>query len=421
MSASTFGSIAPGEGMISVEEAQARVLAEVSVLGVEHVMLLDALGRALRQDVVAKRDTPEADNSAMDGYAVRAGDIAAATSSNPVELRVVEDLPAGVIPSRTVDAGTAIRIMTGALVPSGADAIAQVEITDGASPTVRIYRALERGANIRRRGEDMRAGDVVLPDGILLGPGELGVAASTQAGVVAVGRRPRVAIIATGNEIVELGEPLAPGKIANSNSYALAALAHECGAEPVMGGIVPDSKAETIRAIESALACDFVVSTGGVSVGAYDFVKDALEALGASTRFWQVAMKPGKPVVFSRLRDRICFGLPGNPVSCLVAFHLFVAPAIRKASGLRGGILPPVVTARAAASLKSAGNRRAYLRVRVRAEGGDLIASPMRAQGSGVSTSMVGANGLAMVEAGAGDVEAGGRVPVALIGRIESA
>src|SRR5256885_143526 len=311
--ATTFQRPRSGEQMIEVEEAQRRVLAEVAVLESEDVALADALGRVLRQDVAAPEDVPQRDNSAMDGYAVRAEDVAGA----PLSLRVIEDLPAGTVAAKRVEAGTAIRIMTGALLPEGADAVVQGELTDAGSEVVRVLEAVMRGANVRNRGEDMHAGDVVLADGTPIRAGELGVLAS-----------------------------------------------------------VPDRAEATVAAIESALTSDFVVSSGGVSAGAFDFVKDALDSLGAETKFWQVAMKPGKPVVLSRLRDRLYFGLPGNPVSCMVSFLLFVAPSIRKAMGQRRAILPPIANVRLGAPLRGKGDRRTYFRVRVVAEGGELVAHP---------------------------------------------
>jgi molybdopterin molybdotransferase len=333
-----------------------------------------------------------------------------------VRLRVIEDLPAGTVATKRVENGTAIRIMTGAFIPDGADTVAHVEITDARSDFVTVKQSLKRGLNVRRQGEDMRAGDVVLNAGTHIGPAEIGVLASVQKSVVRVGRRPTIAIISTGDEIVDVGQPQPFGKVVNSNSYSLAALAREAGAIPRMLGIVPDTRQATIAAIESALESDCIISSGGVSVGAYDFVKDALDALGAETKFWQIAMKPGKPVVLSRVRDRVYFGLPGNPVSCMVSFHLFIAPAIRKAMGQKSGILPPVVRTRLMGPLKSRGDRRNYLRVRVVARDGELVAFPMTAQGSGVSTSMVQANGLAVVETGITSVNAGELISTVLVG-----
>jgi molybdopterin molybdotransferase len=402
--------------MIPVEEAQERVLAEVQPLGTEQVTFTDALGRVLREDVRARIDVPQGDNTAMDGYAVRADDIANA----PVSLRVVENLPAGTVAMKRVEAGTAIRIMTGALMPEGADTVAHVEITDAGSEVVRVNEPLRKGTNIRRRGEDMHAGDVVLVDGTPIHAAEVGVLAGVQKPVVRVGRRPAVAILSTGDEIIDVGDEMAYGKVVNSNSYSLAALVREAGGIPRMIGIVPDTPEATIAAIESALESDFVISSGGVSVGAYDFVKEALDTLGAETKFWQVAMKPGKPVVLSRLRGRLYFGLPGNPVSCMVSFHLFIAPAIRKAMGQTTNLLPPIVQTRVAASLKSRGDRRNYMRVRVVARDGELVSQPMKSQGSGVSTSMVQANGLVIVETGITSIEEGSMVPTVLVGPVQS-
>jgi molybdopterin molybdotransferase len=413
----TFQRPRAGEGMIEVEEAQRRVLAEVPVLDVEDVALADALGRVLREDVAAPEDVPQGDNSAMDGYAVRAEDVATA----PVSLRVIEDLPAGKVAAKRVEAGTAIRIMTGALLPEGADAVVQVELTDAGSELVRVHEAVPRGANVRSRGEDMHRGDIVLRDGTPIRAGELGVLASVQQRVVRVGRRPEIAIFSTGDEVIDVDAPRALGKVVNSNAYALAALVREAGAIPRVLPIVPDRAEATVAAIEEALASDFVVSSGGVSAGAFDFVKDALDSLGAETKFWQVAMKPGKPVVLSRVRGRLYFGLPGNPVSCMVSFLLFVAPSIRKAMGQRSAILPPTANVRLAAPLRGKGDRRTYFRVRVVAMDGELVAQPAPAQGSGVLTSMIGANGLAILERGTTSSEAGSVVPCVLIGSVASA
>jgi molybdopterin molybdotransferase len=356
----------------------------------------------------------------MDGYAVIADDIAGAANDAPVSLNVIEDLPAGSVAAKLVEPGTAIRIMTGALMPDGADTVAHVEITDAGSDVVRVFSPLRRGVNIRKRGEDMHRGAVVLRDGTPLHAAEVGVLASVQTLSVRVGRRPTVAILSTGDEIIDIGDAIAPGKVVNSNSYSLAALVREAGAIPRMIGIVRDTREATIAAIESALESDFVISSGGVSVGAYDFVKDALDALGAETKFWQVAMKPGKPVVLSRLRGRLYFGLPGNPVSCMVSFLLFIAPAIKKAMGQKENLIPPIVQTRVMTSLKSRGDRRNYMRVRVVARDGELVSLPMTSQGSGVSTSMVQANGLVIVETGVMAVEAGTLISTVLAGPVQS-
>ncbi|HUP47033.1 MAG TPA: gephyrin-like molybdotransferase Glp [Thermoanaerobaculia bacterium] len=399
------------EPPLPVDEAVARVLAEIHPLESESVPLDASLGRVLRQEVVAPFDVPPHDNSAMDGYAVLAGDTAAA----PARLRVIEDLAAGRTSTRSVESGTAVRIMTGAAIPAGADAVAPVEITDAGSETVTIHRSIAPGANVRLRGDDMQAGATVLPAGVRLGAAELAVAAAARQARLVVGRRPAVAILATGDELSRVSEKSDGSRTVDSNSYALAALVAEAGAVARQSPIVRDTREATVAAIEQVLDCDFILTTGGVSVGAYDFVKDAVERLGGRTHFWRVAMKPGKPVLFASLRNRLFFGLPGNPVSAMVSFAVFVAPAIRKALG-ESSVTAPLVRIRTGARLQGAGDRRAYLRVRVVARDGELIAEPMRAQGSHIATSMVGANGLAIVDGDA--VEAGDLVPVMMLGPI---
>lgn len=397
--------------MLQVEDAQALVMAEVAAGSAESVALDDALGRVLREEVIATHDLPGADNSAMDGYAVRAEDLAGA----PVTLPVIADIPAGHPTDLRLEPGSAMRIMTGAFVPEGADAVVQVELTDGGLERVTIAEAVPRGASIRRRGEDMHAGDVVLRGGVRIGPAEIAILASAGKARVQVGRRPVVAILSTGDELVEVGETPTPGKIVNTNAALLAALVRETGAIARPLGIVRDTREATIAAFEAAIESDFVISSGGVSVGAFDFVKDALDALGAETKFWRVAMKPGKPVVVSRLRDRVVFGLPGNPVSCFVSFHLFVAPALRKAMGQEAQLHPPIVRARLTATVKGAPERRVYARVQVSARDGALFATPLTSQSSGALTSMLTANGLAVIAEG-GRGEAGAEVDVVLLG-----
>ena len=400
--------------MLPVEEAQARVMAEVPAGPVEAVPLADALGRILRTDVIATHDLPLADNSAMDGYAVRIEDLAAL----PARLPVTGDIPAGHPASTPLQPGTAMRIMTGAFVPEGTDTVIQVELTDGGTESVTFHQSLPRGTNIRRRGEDMRTGAVVAAAGRRIGPAELALLAAVQQTSVTVARRPTVAILSTGDELVDVDEAPAQGKIVNTNAYLLAALVTEAGGLPRRLPIVRDTKDATIAALADAASSDFILSSGGVSVGAYDFVKDALEALGAETMFWRVAMKPGKPVVVSRLRDRLMFGLPGNPVSCFVSFHLFVAPALRKAMGQEGDLFPPVVRMRVTAPLRSAGDRRVYVRVRIAVRDGELVAAPLTSQGSGSLTSMLDANGLAIIDEGVTAVAAGELARVVIIGRI---
>jgi molybdopterin molybdotransferase len=341
----------------------------------------------------------------MDGYAVRAADLAGAGTT----LRVIGDIGADAEANVEVKPGTAVRIMTGGTIPPGADAVVQVEDTDAGSETVNISRAVTSGTNIRRRGEDIRAGDVVLRAGMPLGAGELGVLATVRKQSVRAGRVPRVAILSTGDEIVS-------GRVPNSNAHTHAALTRDAGSIATVLPAVSDDREETIRAMRSALDHDVVISSGGVSKGAYDFVKDALDELGAETKFWQVAMKPGKPVVFSRIGSKLVYGLPGNPVSCVVGFLLFVRPALRASMGQTANLFLPTVIARAGVPFELRGERRMYFRVQVVSTNGDLVAYTARAQGSGISTSLVGANGLAWLEPGSAPAATGSSLPVLMFG-----
>ena len=406
--------------MLSVEDAQQQVLGEVALAATESVRRDLALGRVLREDVVAPRDLPPGDNSAMDGYAVRAADVASASREAPVILQVAGDIAAGHPAGSRLEPGTCMRIMTGALVPDGADAVVQVELTNGGTGRVAIYAPVREGASIRRRGEDMREGAVVLASGISIGAGEIGLLAGVGRDTVVVSKRPVVAIFSTGDELGESAADLQPGRILNSNGPLLAALVENAGGLARPLGIVRDSQEATVRAFEAASDADFILSSGGVSVGAFDYVKAALEELRAETKFWRVAMKPGKPVAVSRLRDRVVFALPGNPVSCFVSFHLFVAPALRKALGARQPWLPPIVRARLASPVRGAGDRRVYARASLRVEDGALVAHPLAAQGSGSLTSMSGANALVIVSEHSARAAEGEDVDVVVIGPLQA-
>jgi molybdopterin molybdotransferase len=404
--------------MHTVEEARAAVLERIRPLGVERVPLTEAVGRVLAADLTAPWDNPPHDNSAMDGFAVRFDDVAGATAAAPVSLDVVEDIPAGTVPQKAVGKGQASRIMTGALIPEGADTVIRVEDTTDHGNRVDIADPDERGGSVRRRGEDMVAGDALIAGGTELGPGEIGVLAAVQRAYVAVGRRPTVAILSSGDELVEVGDPRGEGQIVNSNSPALGAMARACGADPVLLPTAADTE-ESIRAtVEAALGCDFIVSSGGVSVGDYDYVKKVLTDLGAEEVLWRVAMKPGKPLYFCLLSGTPYFGLPGNPVSSLVSFLQFVRPAIRKATGRpeRDWLLPET-TARLEHDLVNDGERRNFLRARLRLDGdGRLLASTAhRPQGSHMMTSLLGANGFVIMEPEQAAV-AGDAVAVQLVG-----
>lgn len=404
--------------LLSPEQAQQLVLQDIPVLGVERVPLFDALGRVLAEGIAARHDNPPQDNSAMDGYALRHADIAGASTGQPVLLEVVEDIPAGYVPRKSVGPGQASRIMTGALVPEGADTVVRVEDAraEGKKAAILVPPAL--GANIRRRGEDVRAGHEVVPAGAPVSPGALALLASLQRALVPVHRRPVVAILSTGDELVEVDEPLAPGKIVNSNTYGLAALCLANGASPLMLPIARDEEAQIRRAVQSALSADFILSSGGVSVGDYDYVKKVLDELGAQTRLWRVAMKPGKPLFFCVLQGKPYFGLPGNPVSSLVSFLQFVRPALRKAAGcLPATWFLPQMVARLEHGLFNDGDRRQYVRARLRLEAGRLLAAAPQGQGSHQLSSMLGTNGLLLLEPEV-RLEAGDEVPAQLFGEL---
>ena len=405
--------------MLTPEEAQQIVLEHVRPLGVERVPLLDALGRLLADDVHATYDSPPLDNSAMDGYAVRHEDVKDASAEAPAVLGVIEDIPAGRIGRKTVAPGQASRIMTGAPVPAGADTVIRVEDTRAAGSRVEILEGDDLAANIRRRGEDMKVGERLIAAGTELGPGELGVLATVQRSFVPVHRRPRLAILSTGDELVEIDEPLEPGKIVNSNTATLAAMARAHGAEPVMLPVARDDEDRIREAVETALASDFILSSGGVSVGEYDFVKKVLTEMGAEEILWRVAMKPGKPLYFCLLKGKPYFGLPGNPVSGCMSFLQFVRPAVRKASGYPPEQqLLPTAAARMENAEENDGDRRQYLRAQLNWENGLLGArTGHRGQGSHILTSMLGANGVVVLEPGQ-RVAAGDEVTVQVIGKL---
>jgi len=407
--------------MLTVEQARAAVLERIHSLGTERVPLTDAGGRLLAADLSAPYDNPPHDNSAMDGFAVRFADVAAATPTAPVTLQVIEDIPAGKVPQLSVGAGQASRIMTGALVPDGADTVIRVEDTRAQDDGVDILEPEEEaGENVRCRGEDMKAGEALIAAGTELGPGEIGVLAAVNQPHVLVGRRPTVAVLSSGDELVEVGDTRGPGQIVNSNTPALGAVASACGAEPMLLPIAADNEAAIRASVKAAMGCDFIVSSGGVSVGDYDYVKKVLNDLGAEQILWRVAMKPGKPLFFCLLQDIPYFGLPGNPVSSLVSFLQFVRPAIRKATGyLERDWSLPQSTARIEHDLVNDGERRNFLRARLRlSSDGQLTASTAhRAQGSHMMTSMLGANGFVVLDPEQA-VAKGGRVTVQILGDV---
>jgi molybdopterin molybdotransferase len=408
--------------MISVEEAQQRILGYFHILDNEETPLLGALDRVLAEDITARFSVPPHDNTAMDGYAVLAGDTSGASHDHPRQLSVIFDLAAGHTTSINVLPGTAMRIMTGAPMPAGADAIVPFEETDESSqPTGRprshiaVYKEAKVGANIRRAGEDIRAGETVLHTGALLRPADLGVIASLGYASVRVIRRPRVAILATGDELAEPGETLAAGQIYNSNNYTIAAAVQRAGGIPIILGIARDRLDDITAKIHAAVDAqsDFLLTSAGVSVGEFDLVKKVLATEGEIS-FWRVRMKPGKPLAFGRIGAMPHLGLPGNPVSSLVSFDLLARPALLVMQG-RTRLQRPQVEAVFDDELTHKDNRRHYLRVIVEQRDGIYHARLTGEQGSGILTSMAHANGLAVVSEFATSVKRGERLPVIML------
>jgi molybdopterin molybdotransferase len=382
--------------MLSVEAALSRILDAVPRLGSEVVPIGAALGRVLAEPVVSTRDLPGWDNASMDGYALRAADVGAAAATRPIRLQVVGEVPAGTVASRPAAPGEAYRILTGAPMPPGTDAVVPQEDVVRDGDGVVIARPVGRGDFVRPRGEDIRAGDGVLAPGTLLYPAALGVLSALGWARVRVHQRPRVAVLSTGDELVEGPGPLSAGQVPNSNTAALSAQILEAGGVPLDLGIARDRPEELEERLRWGLAADVLVSSAGVSVGDRDYVRSVAARLGADLDFWQVDMRPGKPITFGRVAGRPFFGLPGNPVSCMVTFELFVRPALRRMMGL-AVIERPRVVAEAGARLDNPGSRRGYLRVRLAREGNRLVARPTGEQGSGILRSMLLADGLAVV------------------------
>ncbi|MBI4297632.1 MAG: molybdopterin molybdotransferase MoeA [Chloroflexi bacterium] len=394
--------------MISVEEAREQILRRVRVLEPEEKPILEALGQVVAEDIRSHLDVPPLDNAAMDGFAVQAANTHGASPSSPRRLRVLGEVAAGYMFQGKVMAGTAVRIMTGAPVPSGADAVVQFEDTDeeaqkkkkGQSLSeVEIYKEASSGLNIRRAGEDISRGQLLFPADTVLRPSEIGVLASLGRARVKVIRRPVVAILSTGDELVEVGHPLPPGKIYNSNSFSLAAQVKRYGGIPRQLGIARDNLESLMAALSTGMGSDLFITSAGVSMGDYDVVKDALARKG-EIGFWTVRMKPGKPLAFGILkeggREVPHLGLPGNPVSSMVTFEQFARPAILKMLGRRSWD-SLMLRAICLGDIENNDGRRVFARAAVTKEDGKYYARPTGPQGSGILTSMALANGFVVV------------------------
>ncbi|MDA8235317.1 MAG: molybdopterin molybdotransferase MoeA [Clostridia bacterium] len=401
--------------MICLEEAQELVLNKVVRLPAEKVNLPDAWQRTLAEDVFSEVDLPPFNRSPLDGYAVRSVDTQNATPSTPAQLVVTEEVPAGCIAMGELMSGTAVKIMTGAPIPRGADAVIRFEDTEEETFSVKIFNPLLAGDNISRAGEDVKKGELILPKGVNLSPAALGLLAAVGQGQVQVVRRPRVAIFSTGDELVDIGEPLPAGKIRNSNLYLLAAAVKAAGGEPVLLGIVPDRLAETgVKFHEALAAADLVISTGGVSVGDYDMVHDALKQIGAKILFWKVAVKPGTPVVAAESKGKLIFGLSGNPAGAGIIFEVLVKPVIRKLVGERQ-VLPGKALARLDGEFPKKSGMRRLLRGRVYQQGEGLRVSLTGKQNPGVLKSLLNCNALIDVPAGSGALASEKQVDIWLI------
>ncbi len=402
---------------LTVQEALTAVLNGVPVLAAETVALPEALGRVLAEPVTARDSLPPFANSSMDGYALRAADVVGATAVNPVTLRVIGDVAAGAMPDVTITAGTAVRIMTGAPLPNGADAVVPVEDTDEVwrkrerplPESVQISRVVSPGDYVRRPGEDIEAGQMVMEAGHLIRPQGIGVLASLGVAQVAVIRRPRVGILATGDELIGVEEPLRPGKIRNSNGYTQTAQVTALGAIPVPLGVARDSEADVRAKLQAGLdaGVDLFISSAGVSVGAYDVVKAVLDESG-DVNFWRVRMRPGKPLAFGTYQSVPFLGLPGNPVSAMVSFERFARAAIRKMAGhirLERPQLPVTLQD----EIRSDG-RESYVRAVVWRADGRYLATTTGDQGSHIMTSLVKANALLIVPENVTLVEPGAEI-----------
>jgi len=402
--------------MISVEEALQVILGSIEVLGLERLPLMNSLGRILGEDIYAPYPIPSWDNSAMDGYAVIHQDIESASPENPARLEVIADLPAGYVTTRELKNGEAIRIMTGAPLPKGSDTVVMVEDTNKEKNQVAILKPPSPGQNIRKAGEDIQKDSLVFSNGSIIHPADVGMLASLKRAAVSVYQTPTVAVVSTGDELIDVDGDLTGGKIVSSNTYSLASLVKDSGAHPLILGIAKD-RPEELRAIfKAALTADMIISSGGVSVGDYDLVKDTLKELGAEMKFWKVAMRPGQPLAFGVIEGKPTFGLPGNPVSCMISFEQFVRPSILKARGHKR-LFRPLVEAELQESITKKAGKKYFMRCIISREEGKYVVTTTGAQGSGILMSMVKANGLIVVPEEKTTLPAGDIVKVYIMNR----
>ena len=400
--------------MIQVQEAREQILSKIKVKGVEKVSLDQALGRVLAEDVISRVNNPPLDNSAMDGYALIAKDIAAATPESPIKLEVVEEIAAGYSAKGTLKPGQAMRIMTGAPVPPGANAVLMQEDTEKDGDFILCMDKADDQENIRKAGEDVKVGETVLKKGINLNPAHIGMMAVVGRSQIAVSQRPTVAILSTGDEIMELDETPEGPQIFNSNGHMLAAQIKSAGGIPFYLGIAKDTEKDLMEKFTWALKADIVVSSGGVSVGDYDLVKASLQKMGQEMLFWKVAMKPGKPLAFGRIGETPIFGLPGNPVSSFVSFEQFVRPSLRKVQGC-ADLTHKTVQAKLTRTINKKPGRLHFLSSMVSWADGEYTVTPAGEQGSGILKSAANANGLLIFPLESSEIQQGQEVAVQLL------
>jgi molybdopterin molybdotransferase len=401
---------------LTIDEAESEILSATSRLGAETIFAADAAGRVLAEPIDSTRRHPPADCSAMDGYAVRRADLQSASAESPASMPVVYEVPAGGHAERALEAGEAARIFTGAPLPPGADAVVRQEDTRASGGRVEILVAPAIREHVRDGGEDFEIGDRLIDPGIVLGATHLGVLASIGRTIVSVYQRPTVAILSSGDELVEPDRPADSGQIVSSNSYTLAAACREIGAQPIYLGIAGDRPQEIEERLRAGLRADVIVSSAGVSVGDHDHVRAVLEKIGCKLRFWGVLMKPGYPLAFGVIESTgaLVFGLPGNPVSAAVTFEEFVRPALRKMMGHRA-LYRPMIRARLTEKLTKRAGRLHFVRVSLELREGELMATPVGNQSSGVLTSMIRGDGLAVFAAESEELDVGQEIDVQVL------
>lgn len=402
--------------MITVKEALQTILDATTPLGYEKVAILDSRDRVLAEDVYAPRDIPPHDNSAMDGFGLVSEDTASASKDTPLLFDIIEDIPAGYMSEKIIGFAEAVRIMTGALIPEGVDAVIPVENTEIDGNQVKIFEEAQMGQNVRYRGEDVKEGEQVLSRGRVIRPAEIGMLATLGRSFVHVYQKPLVAILASGDELIDVDGVASPAKIISSNTYSSAAQVMECGAIPLLAGIARDTKEDLTAKFTDALRADVIVSSAGVSVGDYDYVKEVLTELGVTINFWKVAQRPGRPFTFGRAGTKLFFGLPGNPVSSMVTFEEYVRPALLKMSG-HTKLFRKTIKAVLKEDIKKKKNLRFFLRGQVTVENGKYYVVTTGEQGSGILKSMVLANGIIVLPEDGTYYKAGDEVTVQLVDR----